>query len=434
MTNAQRIVSAAHDHFDAGPMGATLRPSEYRGLVSCGFAPALAEPFEDSDIGKIKTSCAVVVRAVLHAAGRRSTGPAHVGQGILQGWLERLSFWHPAWEDAKDSKGVRRTPPAGAVFYRAYSKTSNGQEAHVGLFLFETTAGFWITCEGGGSPTAAEAAEWHLSTADTRALNGTLSRISAKPKDVWAKDPLNRVLVGWWRPELLDGFDPIVEKSQMNSWRTLTTGEVEVNGTILTIAAQSHQAFVDRVMRWAPVAAVAAEKYDVPVHWVLGVIHAESGGNPSALSPDGGYGLMQLTHPTVFASVKPEDTRDNPYDPTDDISDPDRNIDLGAALLGRLRKTVGDDLVKVASGYNAGLVTSGQPHTSEVSPFGVRETKGYITRVLEGSNSALARLHYPFVPGYTDKYIREWQTLLGVDVDGQFGRLTLAASRKASGK
>jgi len=56
MTQAERIVQAAHKALDAGPMGATLRPADYRTFIACGFTPALAPPFDTADIGTIKTS------------------------------------------------------------------------------------------------------------------------------------------------------------------------------------------------------------------------------------------------------------------------------------------------------------------------------------------------------------------------------------------
>lgn len=186
MTNAERIVAACHQWLDGGPLGNKQRPADYRALVSCGFSPALAPPYAASDIGAIKTSCAVFARGILHAAGRPVTRPGAVGQGIVGGWLERLTPSHPAWEWATDTAGKRRQPPAGALFYRDYSRNF-GALGHVGFLLFETAPGMWMTAEGGGG-------------------DGTECRLSAAPKDFFAKDTLNRIPIGWWRPELLDGF------------------------------------------------------------------------------------------------------------------------------------------------------------------------------------------------------------------------------------
>lgn len=188
MTNAERIIAAAHAALDAGPLGDKQRPAAYRTLVSCGFRPALAAPFETADIGTIRTSCAVFVRGVLHAAGRRATRPGKVGQGIMGGWLEGLTTSHPAWEWAVDAAGkpLGRRPPPAAVFYRDYSRNF-GKLGHVGFLLFEVSPGQWITAEGGGG-------------------DGTECKLSNGPKDFFGKDVLNRIPIGWWRPELLDGF------------------------------------------------------------------------------------------------------------------------------------------------------------------------------------------------------------------------------------
>jgi hypothetical protein len=196
MTQAEKIINVCHQALDAGPMGCYIRRDAYKTFTAKGFA--------NNDISVVKTSCAVFVGSVLHWAGRPAKKPSHIGQGIFNGWLEGLSMQHAAWEDAVDKQGNRRQPPPGGIFYRAYSKASPGTESHVGIFIFETTPGMWFTAEGGGGLTQAEAAT--LTTAQALASNGTMCRLSAKPKDPFAKDSLGRVLVGWFRPELLDGF------------------------------------------------------------------------------------------------------------------------------------------------------------------------------------------------------------------------------------
>lgn len=422
MTNAERIISICHKALDPGPMGSCLRAAFYKEFVAVE---------RDVDLSHVKTSCAVFVHSVLHFAGRLDQRPDRIGMGIFDGWLEGLHYQHKAWEDAVGKDGKRRQPPPGAIFYRAYSKSSSGAESHVGILLFQTPDGNWFTAEGGGSPSTADIQEWKLTSAQVKELNGTLCRISPKAKDVWAKDSLGRVLVGWWRPELLDNFVP--ETSDVpTAYQTLPNGAVLVGGVEPVIALQSHQLFVDKTMRWGREAAVAAADNKVPLHWVLGVIWAESTGNPAALSPDGGYGLMQLTHSSVFDGEPKDSTLDNSSTKLDDVTDPARNIALGTRLLGRIRASVGDDLVKAASCYNAGSEASGQPHPG-TGPFGYRETPGYIYRVIQGANSALREIAN-LTPAYTTSYIKEWQRLLKVADDGKFGPATLEASKKAIGK
>lgn len=215
----------------------------------------------------------------------------------------------------------------------------------------------------------------------------------------------------------------------MNIWNTSPSGYVVVNGEIPRIAdGIATVYFRTRVMRWAHCVAVASVVYRVPVPWILGTIWAESSGDPGALSADGGYGLMQLTSKAVFQGVPPEDTRDDPKDFSDDVLDPARNIVLGTALLAKLREWNGEDLIRCASGYNGGVDAAGHPHPSVANAWGLRETSGYIDRVVQGSNSAIDEL--PRVPGcYTWEYIRQWQREIGVNPDGKFGPATLTASR-----
>jgi soluble lytic murein transglycosylase-like protein len=161
-------------------------------------------------------------------------------------------------------------------------------------------------------------------------------------------------------------------------WKQLADGRIEVDGQIPELDAVNAAALEKNVLRWLPSSQKWADTYKVPVTWILGVIWAESSGNPKAHSADGGFGLMQLTHPSVFEGHPKQSTIDNP----------DLNIQLGTKLMRSLITSVGLDLPRVASGYNAGLAGPGKPHLSAASPWGMRETKGHISRVVMGTNTA----------------------------------------------
>jgi hypothetical protein len=183
MTPSQRVIEVCYTALSLGPIGDQQHGDYYRSFVSCGFKPALKAPFGSSDIGKVRTSCAVFVRAVLHWAGRSVTRLGEVGQGIMGGWLEGLSYSSEAWADYG-----KRDPAPGDVGYLAYSKRSSGSESHVMVFLREKSPGIWETAEGGGG-------------------DGTTCRISERtigPKF----DKYGRVLIGTWRPDLMTGFGP----------------------------------------------------------------------------------------------------------------------------------------------------------------------------------------------------------------------------------
>lgn len=91
--------------------------------------------------------------------------------------------------------------------------------------------------------------------------------------------------------------------------------------------------------------AEAAERFGLPAQWIRLVMQAESAGVPSATSPAGAMGLMQVM-PDTYAAVR---TRyglgNNPYDPRD-------NILAGAAFMRELFDRYGAPGFLAA--YNAG--------------------------------------------------------------------------------
>jgi hypothetical protein len=164
-----------------------------------------------------------------------------------------------------------------------------------------------------------------------------------------------------------------------NEWRTLPNGQIEVNGRVPTFSEPHRSLLRSNVLeRWGRAATEAARVYGVPVHWVLGVIHRESGGNPGAKSSDGGYGLMQLTSAAAKQGHSGEEL----------LADPELNIRLGVRLMRAVMRE-GDSLVEVASKYNAGGSRDLRPHPSQTSPWGYRETAGHITGVVTAANTAI---------------------------------------------
>lgn len=204
-----RIARCAREILRDGSMGCHVRGAHYREVIACGLTPALAPPFSHADIGGIKTSCGVFVRAVLHWSGARvATRPGKVGGALAGGWVPMM-LRDPSWVWAQDAQ-----PEPGAVFYRDYGVGGKGWQpstmGHVGIFVAESDAederGLWTTAEGGGSPGADDIAG--LTAAQIKATNGTFCRLSPRAKEVRAKDLLNRALIGWWRPELFARAEP----------------------------------------------------------------------------------------------------------------------------------------------------------------------------------------------------------------------------------
>ena len=117
---------------------------------------------------------------------------------------------------------------------------------------------------------------------------------------------------------------------------------------------------------WAPekLANAAAAKYGLPPSLVRGVMKAESGFQPRAVSPKGAIGLMQLMPGTA------QELGVNPYDPI-------QNVDAGTRYLRELLEKYHGLLRHALAAYNAG------PEAVEkhggVPPFA--ETLDYIRRV-----------------------------------------------------
>jgi len=123
---------------------------------------------------------------------------------------------------------------------------------------------------------------------------------------------------------------------------------------------------MDRIDRGVSRAAV---KYNLPENLIKGVIKAESGYNPRALSRAGAQGLMQLM-PATARELGVEDTFDI-----------EQNIDGGARYLRKMIDRYDGNVAKALAAYNAGPGTVDR-FKGDV-PY--RETIAYVDRVLKYS-------------------------------------------------
>ncbi|MDH4556850.1 lytic transglycosylase domain-containing protein [Pseudomonas sp. BN417] len=94
--------------------------------------------------------------------------------------------------------------------------------------------------------------------------------------------------------------------------------------------------------RYALIVAQAAFDYDLPAELLHAVIKTESNYDPTAVSPKGAAGLMQLM---------PETARDLGVR---DVFDPAANVRGGARYLKRMMTLFGNDLSLALAAYNAG--------------------------------------------------------------------------------
>lgn len=120
--------------------------------------------------------------------------------------------------------------------------------------------------------------------------------------------------------------------------------------------AQRYEAFIDRV----------AQQFAIDANLVKAVVHAESGFNPTAVSPKGAQGLMQLMPGTAQrVGVR------NPF-----VAE--ENLKGGVKYLAMLVRKY-DNIKHALAAYNAGEGVVDQ--YGGIPPYS--ETQTYVSRVLE---------------------------------------------------
>ncbi len=136
--------------------------------------------------------------------------------------------------------------------------------------------------------------------------------------------------------------------------------------------------------------------------WVMSLIKVESSFAPSAESPRGAVGLMQLLPSTAKELADEIGMTDFKEE---DLKDPDINLHLGFHYLLKLHQLFPDDEVAVLSAYNAGPnITQqwrkGKP-TLEPADIPYKETRMFVRRV---------HVTYGFL-----KSLQRWKHLFGID-------------------
>lgn len=112
----------------------------------------------------------------------------------------------------------------------------------------------------------------------------------------------------------------------------------------------------------------AAARYKIPAALVRAIMHAESNFDPTALSPKGASGLMQLMPETAGEMY------------VKDIFDPRDNIEGGTRYLRVLANMYAGDMTKMIAAYNAGP-RAVDKYGGKVPPYA--ETQAYVRKVLQ---------------------------------------------------
>ncbi|MCL2178572.1 MAG: lytic transglycosylase domain-containing protein [Proteobacteria bacterium] len=110
-----------------------------------------------------------------------------------------------------------------------------------------------------------------------------------------------------------------------------------------------------------------AQKYQLPAALLKAVMHAESAFEPSAISPKGALGLMQLMPQTAQQLA------------VENLLDANANIEAGARYLRMLADLFEGNMVQTLAAYNAGP-NALKKYGGQIPPYA--ETQHYVRKVL----------------------------------------------------
>ena len=153
---------------------------------------------------------------------------------------------------------------------------------------------------------------------------------------------------------------------------------------------KSFQTTIQRITPYEDIINTSADVNGIEPELIKAVIHAESRGNPNAVSSAGAQGLMQLMPDTAK-----ELGVENSFDVT-------QNINGGAKYLALLARRYNGDLRKILWAYNAGPANADKgkmPRPKQTNPY-IKKVMDFYN-MLKGknaNNSSIDIAPQPLVP------------------------------------
>ena len=174
-------------------------------------------------------------------------------------------------------------------------------------------------------------------------------------------------------------------------------GRFFLPGSMLAVLALALSPTIVRAQDFDDLVRRAAERNAIPPAWVRAVLHAESAGDPHAVSGAGAMGLMQLMPGTWKDVRRALNLGADPFDPHD-------NIAAGAAYLRWLHDRYGDTGFLAA--YNAGPGRYDE-HLATGRPLPA-ETISYVEFVTGLMKNRSSDIHLPVA--FLSFPVRSWAT------------------------
>lgn len=199
-------------------------------------------------------------------------------------------------------------------------------------------------------------------------------------------------------------FSHVAEKLDRTGLNQLADLALELDrpNVALAVAKQAARRGIILPKSYFPVTELATYSVDVPPEIAMSIARRESELSPTAISPAGARGLMQVMPATARKVAKDIGVS---YSKARLTSDWRYNAQLGTAYLGGLLEIFEGSYILAFAGYNAGphraeawIEEFGDPRDSLVDQVNwiehipYRETRNYVMRVMESLHVYRARL------------------------------------------